>query len=289
MNRGIQACVGIVSMALLACTAKAANIAYAQLGNGTFGTLDLGTGAFSSIGPSGDLNGLGVFGGAIYGGADLGNTLFQINQSTGALTSVGTASINFEDLGSTLTGLFAVDTSLNLYSVNAGTGATTLIGSTGLTIGATVGMSDNSSTLYLTNGPNLYSLNTSNGAATLVGSLGSGIGIGALLFQGGTVYGGQNHPSLELDTIDTGTGAATSLTGVNFSGTVFGGLAPIPVSTTPEPASWLLVITGAATLGAAHFRRLLTRNRSLGTRRMTSVCVETATIPNGKMRSSVIR
>lgn len=247
-------------MALTVCTAKA-DLAYVEL-RAHFGTVDLGTGIFSNIGPNTDLNGLGVFGGAIYSGADLGNTLYQINPATGAATSVGTAGINFEDVGSTLTGLFAVDTSLNLYSVNAGTGATTLIGSTGLSIGVTLGMSDNSSTLYLANGTNLYSLNTGTGAATLVGSVGSGIGIGAMLFQSGTLYGGQNHPSIGLDTIDTGTGAATFLFGVNTSSASIDGLAPVPPSAVPEPASWLFVITSAAILGLVRHRRLLTRKRS---------------------------
>jgi hypothetical protein len=265
MTKNIQGYLGIISMALIVCTAKA-DIAYVDLVDGVFGTVDLGTGAFVQIGiPSAPgLAGLGVFNGAIYGGASLGNTVYRINQATGVLTSVGTASINFEDFGSTTAGLFAVDTSLNLYSVNAGTGATTLIGATGLSLSGvvTAGMSDNSSALYYANGTNLYSLDTGTGAPTLVGSVGSGIGIGAMLFQSGTLYGGQNHPSIGLDTIDTGTGAATFLFGVNTSGASIDGLAPVPPSAVPEPASWLFVITSAAILGLVRHRRLLTRKRS---------------------------
>ena len=185
------------------------------------------------------------------GGVFQGHTLYQVNTGTGTLTSVGTTTITYDAFGSTLTGMFAIDTSFNLYSVSTA-GATTLIGPTGVTLSALWGMSDNSATLYLSNGTNLYSVNTASGHATLVGGLTGGQEVGAMLFSGGTLYGGVDSPGLTIDTINAGTGAATFLNNLNPTGDGnFWGLAPGPavVGAVPEPNSSWLLLSGLAVVG----------------------------------------
>jgi hypothetical protein len=95
--------------------------AYESTGSDQFGTIDLNTGAFSLIGltTSGGgnvlLTGLGEIGSAIYGGLNGGSTLYQVNPSTGALTTVGNGSSNYLDTGSTLTALYGLDSNLDLF------------------------------------------------------------------------------------------------------------------------------------------------------------------------------
>jgi hypothetical protein len=249
----------LIFLAGLAATMGAAwgNItAYEVLSGSEFGVIDLGSGAFTYIGNSGEqLAGLGVFGGALYGGLAYidskggGNTLYQINVATGALTAVGDGSALFNDFGSTLSGLYGIDTDGNLYTVDPSTGADTLVGATGLGApSSTVGLSTNSNTLYYSFGGNLYTLSTSTGAATLVGALGTSQD-GAMVYAGGSLYAGINSP-LSIDTLNTSTGAATS--GPAVAGTVeaFWGLAPdsVSVSSTPEPATFGLLVAAGAML-----------------------------------------
>jgi len=90
----------------------------------------------------------------------------------------GSSAANCDDFGSTLTGLYAVDSSAKLWSINPSTGAATLIGPLGISPGGFGGLSTNSSTLYFADGANLYTLDTSTGAATLVGGIWDLLGIG---------------------------------------------------------------------------------------------------------------
>ena len=230
--------------------------AYEVLSGSEFGVIDLGTGAFTYIGNSGEqLAGLGVYGGTLYGGLAYidskggGNTFYQVNVATGALTAVGNGSALLNDFGSTLSGLYGIDTDGNLYSVDPSTGVDTLVGATGLGApSSTVGLSTNSNTLYYSFGSNLYTLNTSTGAATLVGALGASQD-GAMVYEGGSLYAGINSP-LSIDTVNPSTGAATS--GPAVAGTVeaFWGLAPdsVSVSSTPEPATFGLLVAAGAML-----------------------------------------
>jgi hypothetical protein len=154
--------------------------------------------------------------------------------------------------------MYAIDTSFNLYSVSTA-GATTLIGPTGVSLGSLWGMSDNSATLYLSNGTNLYTVNTASGHATLVGGLTGGKEIGAMLFSGGTLYGGVDSPGLTIDTINVGTGAATFLDNLNpTSDGNFWGLAPAPgvVGAVPEPNSSWLLLSGLAVVGWRQIKRI---------------------------------
>lgn len=142
--------------------------------------MDLNTGAFTSLGNSGQtLAGMAVADGLLFATSyrTANGTLFTVNPLNGALTSVGTATgIDYDDFGATTGGLYVVGTNSDLYSINPSNGAATLIGPTGLSLGFVRSLSDNSSTLYFSNGLDLYTLSTGTGAATLVGGFGDSIG-----------------------------------------------------------------------------------------------------------------
>jgi hypothetical protein len=233
---------------------KAASIAYAGSNTGAFGTIDLNTGAFTSLGNSGQtLSGMAVAGGSLFAASyhTPNGTLFATNPAKGALMSIGSASgVNIDDFGSTTTGLYAVSFggTQDLYSINPSTGAATLIGPTGLGYGSWRGLSTNSGALYFADGANLYTLNTTTGAATLVGAFGGSAEMGVLLTEGGVLYGGDDVHNT-VDTINISTGAATVGPSSGLPGSFYG-LAPnpIPTSTTPEPGAWGILAGGIAAM-----------------------------------------
>jgi hypothetical protein len=234
---------------------EADSIAYAGSNTGAFGTFDLNTGAFTSLGNSGQtLSGMAVAGGSLFAASyhTTNATLFSVNPANGALTSIGSASgVNIDDFGSTTAGLYAVSfgATQNLYSINPSSGAATLIGPTGLGYGSWRGLSTNSGTLYFADGANLYTLNTTTGAATLVGAFGGSAEMGVLLTEGGVLYGGDDTHDT-IDTINTSTGAATVGPSSGLPGSFYG-LAPNPIptpNTTPEPGTWGLLAGGIAVM-----------------------------------------
>jgi hypothetical protein len=259
MRSLIPATIFFTAFLSLVPSALADSMAYAGSSSGTFGTMDLSTGVFTSEGNSGQtLAGLAVADGSTFATSyhTANGTLFEVNQATGALTTVGTATgVDYDDFGSTTTGLYAVSDGAvqDLYSIDPTTGAATLIGATGLGYGSWRGLSTNSGTLYFADGADLYTLSTTTGAATLVGAFGGSAEMGVLLTEGGVLYGGDDSNNT-LDTINTSTGAATSgpTPSASFDGSFYG-LAPYPVPTgtttaTPEPATLSLLGMGFSTL-----------------------------------------
>lgn len=247
----------------LATSARADNIAYTGTVSGTFGTMDLNTGAFTSLGNSGQtLAGMAVANGLLFASSyhTANGTLFTVNPANGGLTSVGTATgIDYDDFGATTSGLYVVGTNSDLYSINASNGAATLIGPTGLSLGFVRSLSDNSSTLYFANGLDLYTLNTSTGASTLVGAFGDSIGMAAMLMEGGILYGA-DYTNNTVDTINVSTGVATVGPASQAGSTIYG-LAPnpIPNSTTPEPGTWVLLTGGVTAFCLLQRRRYALR------------------------------
>ncbi|MDQ6759870.1 MAG: PEP-CTERM sorting domain-containing protein [Acidobacteriota bacterium] len=140
----------IVSLAfvLLSACASASPIVYVLNGNGQFGTVDLGTGAFRQIGPDTLEGSSGLIPGpdgslltlAFSGDVD------RINPGTGISSVLGKSGLgdcsNFpaspcgpssaNALGKLGDAIYATDYANNLYRVNQATGAATLIGLTGI-------------------------------------------------------------------------------------------------------------------------------------------------------------
>lgn len=249
---------GMLALTLLlgASVTVAEPVVYEATGNDLFGTIDLGTGVFNPIGPMGSLlSGLGEdAAGNVYGGLDLSTTLEKVNTSTGALTVVGSGAWAYLDTGSTTTGVYGLDPNMRLFSVDTTTGATTLIGNTGVGDNGTLGLSTNSATLYLTDAGVLYTIDTTTGHATPVGSTGVG-GIGALIGVDNTLFGGENRPTLNVDTLDPLTGIATVGPPVTGTTAAFWGLAPtegLNAAAVPEPGSLgMILLSGAFLIGAA--------------------------------------
>jgi hypothetical protein len=212
---------------------------YAVDNAANFGSVDLSTGVFSQIANTGQaicVVGLGELNGLLYTEGCLNNDLYSVNPITGHLTFIGSASEHYRDIGSTMQGLFGIDSSFNLLSINPNSGAVSVIGPTGFTsTTGGLGLSTNSPTLYVTNIGNLYTLNTNTGAATEIGPLLNTFFIDSMVIVNGVLYGGDaSHPN--IDTLNTATGSATigpALTGAP----VLFGLAPALV---PEPGTpWL--------------------------------------------------
>jgi hypothetical protein len=222
-----------------------------------FGTIDLNTGDFTSAGfDQVQIAGLGEIGSSslLYGasyGSGVG-TLYSIDTTNGSLTTVGTdTAVAYLAFGSTLTSLYALEGTsggFDLYSIDPTTGQATLVGDTGIAQGGDFTLSTNSTTLYFTESDELYTLNTTTGAPTLVGSTG-GPQFGALVTEGGTLYGGEYNPNYVVDTLNTINGTATVGPALSGTSSGFGGLAAIPaIVPTPEPGNvsmlLLVLLTG---------------------------------------------
>lgn len=260
-----------ILLGLLTLTAGSAlsdSLAYDIGSNGTFGTLDLATGALTQTGNTGITPaGLGEIGSTLFTADYEGTGLYTVNTLTGAITpisSLGLNGIGFNTLGSTATGLYALDNSFNLYSINPATGVATLIGATGAALGVVSGsygfsLSTGSSTLYFEDDYDLYSINTTTGQGTLMGQSGApGIGFNSLVSENGTLYGVESSTTLPyntLYTIDTSTGVGTLGETLNPDVAVASwGMAPAFAVPEPTPLALLALGFGFLSVGASRFR-----------------------------------
>jgi hypothetical protein len=237
--------------------ALADTFAYMSTGADTFGKINLSSGAYANVGDTSYLgtpillSGLGAYGGGIYGGGEGLPGLYKVNPSTGALTLIGNSSENYEDTGSTTTGLYEWGKDSKLYSVNPSTGAATLIGPTGISIGGIMGMSSSGAQLFINQDENLYLINTATGAGSLVGTT-TGVIFGAMVSIGGAYYAGSDDPSrYQVFTFNPSTAATTAGPFLSGTSSDFWGLTPTGV---PEASSWAMLLLGFAGLGFAGYR-----------------------------------
>jgi hypothetical protein len=207
-----------------------------------FGTLDLASGAFSSVGSTGSV-GIGEclgYGsnGTLYAMGRSG--LFTIDPSSGAATLVGNyggpallaAAITPSGAmyGVTDQGATAATANLSLYSINPATGVASVLGTImpapanfAIALGA-VG-----NALYLTvqastaTSGTLYQLNPLTAKATAVGS--SDSGISGLVYVSGSLYAFtspfSNSTSAHIATISLANGTSSVVANLNQGGTAF--------------------------------------------------------------------
>jgi len=261
----------LLALAITA-TAMAAPIGYVINFSGQFGTMDLGTGTFTPIGPgtgnTPDALG-GAPGGPLYTVDGVTGHLLRIT-SNGAVTDVGDTGTGpnvgpdgVSVMGSLTSGaLYALNFSNRLFSIDSGTGALALLGMLPLPaqedayIGnMTTSFNGNSTSLFYTleissgpntTGPTLFQIDpftlqvTSMALSNLTSRI---IGSG---FIGGTLYAFTEFG--EILNVDTATGAAIVI-GQYDSGSTAANPGPpftgiFGVIATPEPSALLLSIGG---------------------------------------------
>jgi hypothetical protein len=204
----------IAALVLLGAEATAwADLTYYALApNGQFGTLDVHTGAFTTIGTLNDFD-TGDFarlpGGTLYGVEDNQDfvTIDPVKLTTTPIgnTGNGILVIKFRKDG-TLFGASYTD----LYTVDPTTAQATHIGKMGSFAAGFYDLSfDDNNNLFLVQGmpSDLYSVDSTTGLATKIGA--TGFQVAAADYQIGTFYGFTT--SGEIITIDTTTGAGKSL------------------------------------------------------------------------------
>jgi hypothetical protein len=216
-----------------------------------FGTLDLNTGAFSSLGNDvffQDLARLPF--GTLYG-IDNGQTLRIVNPANGSSSIVGVSGNGIEGLAIRSDGTLFGLSHQNLYTIDKNTGAATLIGFMGAFSGDFDAKFDNSGKLLLETNGALYNVDTSSGNATLVGPT-PGFTVLSMDFENGTMYGFTIGD--QIIAINTSTGAGTLLTNTSPATEVFGAVSSGVV---PEPSSWIMLCMGLAGLGGFVRKRKL--------------------------------
>ncbi len=175
---------------------------------------------------AGDFDGTGT----LYVVENATATLRTVDTATGADTEVGpltnlavghsTAGLAWNADNSTMYALSTDATDGTVYTVDLVTGALTVIGNTGVPLSIWLAIDSNGNAFIAGLDDNLYSIDLGTGAASLVGPLGIAINFAQdadfdpdtdILYAGLYIGGGAN----EWASIDTATGAATSLGQVN--------------------------------------------------------------------------
>jgi hypothetical protein len=229
-------------LAVFATGLEADDLAYmlGQTGGATnqFGTVDLQSGAFTSIGNmgTGGYSGLGVANGILY--TEQNGDLYSVNVTNAALTLIGGATgNNMGSFGSTTSGLYGIapvglQSVPTLFSINSATGAVTQIGPVGVIqngASAYAELSNGSGTLYMENNGSLYTMNTTTGAGTLVGTESGSFPVYALLYEDGALYVGSN--GFGIGTVNVSTGQIMINSAIMGGPNFFGALAPAPSQT----------------------------------------------------------
>jgi hypothetical protein len=229
---------------LLATAAWGGPLVYVSTSADTLGTVDVTTGALSTIGNTGVTMYDIVFGptAALYGLGPLGENFYTIDPSTGASTVVGPTGSSGSNLNSLAIRndgvVFAAGINL-LTTINLATGLATSIGATGFTSAGDLEFVGGQ--LFMTSSTNqLVSVNQSSGAGTAVGNIGFD-DVLALANVGGTLYG--LTAQSQVITINTSTGAGTLVTSISPNASVEGAAVPVP-SAVPEPGPVVLLGTG---------------------------------------------
>lgn len=253
-------------------TATADQSVYVTGSGNEFGTLDLTTGAFTSIAtlalPAGDaMFGMGFANGILYG-VDSGPNanLWQINTSNGDLTSVGTVGYSASGASSDANGnlyVISQDVGAYYYTLSLPSTTPTSVFSTGISnAGGLMAVTPDGSQLFATalnaNGNPAYdllSINPTTGAVSTVGNLGGTFTPDTGLFVGGTLYG-FDTTSDAIVTINTSTGLGTQVATYSLPN----GDTIYSVAYLPEPSG--LVLSLIATVVAGSFGVIRHRRRT---------------------------
>jgi hypothetical protein len=264
---------GLVALALLvggAGTAWAGPVFVAGSGN-EFGTINLTTGMFTSIGtlalPTNDnLFGMG-FGadGNLYGlDSQLPNAhLWRINKANANVTDLGAIGQSAIDMTADASGkVYALSQGASVfYTMKPPSLTTTVVGPTGITGTGLAAVTANGSQLFagstnsITGTTELNAVNLATGSATPIGDTGFFV-INGLFFQG-TLYGFDDNVDA-IVTINTTTGVGTHVATYSLpnSDVIFASATVERGPTVvPEPASLTLLGLGVASLAGYGWRR----------------------------------
>jgi hypothetical protein len=259
------------AMALVAVVPCFATTVYVSADNDNLYTIDPTTGATTLVGNMGaEMTDIALRNGAMFG-TDFPvsgpNSLYAINPTTGATTLIGSTSVylNALQFGSdgTLYGAGGapgcgppphVTACNSLYTINTTTGAATLVG-TGVYNSS--GDLESIGGLYLSSATSttdqLFTVDAITGAGTLVGDIGFAqvYGLGYVP-ETGTLYG-FNDVGNNVLSINTTTGAGTSIAQYSSSFEILGAATD---ATVPEPRT-----TGILTVGLGLLLGVVGRSR----------------------------
>jgi hypothetical protein len=277
LHLGVLAAI-VLSGALSPSTADAGSTVYVAGSGNEFGTIDLTTGNFTSIGtlnlPTNDsIFGMG-FGadGNLYGVDSQADAhLWQINIKTAAVTDLGAIGQSSIGAGADSSGkLYSLDQSpsASFYTMNPPSLATNVVGSTGFTGDGLVAPNAAGTQVFASalinagSSPDeLYSINPTTGMATDIGSTGFLVFSG--LFVNGTLYGFSGTG--DIITINTSSGAGTQVASYSLPNGDAIDASALLVTTqgVPEPSSLVLGLVGTVLAGSVglirHRRRTSTR------------------------------